>query len=46
MSRARKQSRPVKLHLLWLACAATGFTVTAVVGCALALAASVFALFP
>ncbi|MGA0599814.1 hypothetical protein ACO2Q3_03830 [Caulobacter sp. KR2-114] len=36
--RADKPSRvPVKLHLLWLTCAAAGFAVTAVVACALAL---------
>ena len=28
---------PVKLHLLWLTCAAAGFAVTALVACILAL---------
>ncbi len=36
----------MRLHLLWLACAAAGFTVTAVVGCVLAVASSVAALVP
>jgi len=39
--RPEKPSRvPVKLHLLWLACAAAGFAVTALVACALALSSA------
>jgi hypothetical protein len=37
----QKPSRAaVKLHLLWLTCAAAGFAVTALVACALALSSA------
>jgi hypothetical protein len=36
----------MKLYVIWLTCAAAGFTVTAAVACALAIAASTFALTP